>query len=99
MPNNETSRLRAMLTELRGELSRLPPNGMDDTRRTELFDLQTEIERLLARSESAGETVAPEERQRLQERLQTLVAGFEGAHPQITSVLEGAMNALSNMGL
>ena len=99
MPTNETSRLRAMLAELHGELDRLPPDGMNDTHRTELVDLQTELERLLVRSEETADAVAPEERQRLQGRLQTLVAGFEGAHPQIASALEGTMNALSNMGL
>ena len=96
MTDDETPRLRAMLAELHGELSRLPPDGMDDTRRTELLDLQAELERLLARSETE---VAPEEHQQLQGRLQMLVAGFEGAHPQIASALEQTMNALSNMGL
>lgn len=96
MTNDETSRLRAKLAELHGELSRLPPDAVNDTRRTELLDLQTELERLL----SQGETdVAHEDRQQLHGRLQTLVAGFEGAHPQFTTALEETMNALGNMGL
>ncbi len=101
---DETPRLRALLEELHGELSRQPAIDVDDARRTQLLDLKTDIERLLARREAAGsqagEGVVPrEESQHLQGRLQALVAGFEGAHPQIASALEQTMNALSNMGL
>ena len=103
MTDDETPRLRALLEELHGELSRLSSTGLDEARRAQLLELQADIERLLARRETgseAMETVVPhEERQHLQGRLQTLVAGFEGAHPQIASALEQTMNALSNMGL
>ena len=105
MTDDETPRLRALLEELHGELSRLPSTGVDEARRAQLLDVQADIGRLLARHETGtrpGETIdaAPhEEHQRLQGRLQTLAAGFEGAHPQIASALEQTMNALSNMGL
>lgn len=103
--DDETPRLRALLEELHGELSRVSSAGVDDARRTQLLDLKADIERLLARRDAASgsenvETPVPhEERQRIQGRLQALVAGFEGAHPQIASALEQTMNALSNMGL
>ncbi len=103
--DDETPRLRALLEDLHGELSRLSDTGVDDARRTQLLDLKTDIERLLARRETAGVsggeelTVPHEERQHLQGRLQRLVAGFEGAHPQIAAAVEQTMNALSNMGL
>ncbi len=103
--DDETPRLRALLEELHGELSRQSSADMDDARRTQLLDLKTDIERLLARREAAagsehGEGSAPrEESHHLQGRLQALVAGFEGAHPQIASALEQTMNALSNIGL
>ncbi len=105
MTDNETPRLRVLLEELHGELSRLSSTGVDDARRAQLLDLQADIERLLARhgtdTGSAGTdaTVPPEERQHLQGRLQTLAADFEVAHPQIASALEQTMNVLSNMGL
>ena len=97
---DQASRLRALLEELHGELSRLPEGGgSDDVRRTQLLDLKADIERLLAHQEDADSTVAPHEREHLQGRLQALAAGFEGAHPQLASALEQTMNALSNMGL
>ena len=103
MPDDEAPRLRTLLEELHGELSRLSSTRVDDARRTQLLDLQADIERLLTRREdgsAAAEPIVPSgERQHLQGRLQTLVAGFEGAHPQIASALEQTMNALSNMGL
>ena len=101
--DDQIPRLRALLEGLHGELSRLPPGGVDDARREQLLGLKTEVEGLLTRREgAAGATVAasrPEERRHLQDRLQAMVASFEGAHPQIASALEQTMNALSNMGL
>ncbi len=103
--DDETPRLRALLEELHGELSRLPPGGkVNDARRAQLDELKSDVERLLARREgtpdaTATATTTPEERQHLQGRLQTMVAGFEGAHPQLASAIEQTMNALSNMGL
>ena len=107
VPNmdDETPRLRALLEELHGELSRLSSSGVDEERRAQLLDLKADIERLLARRDAAVDSggvetpVPPEERKHLQGRLQELVASFEGAHPQIASALEQTMNALSNMGL
>ena len=43
------SRLQTLLQELHGELSRLAATGVDDVRRTQLLDLKTDIDRLLAR--------------------------------------------------
>ena len=103
--DDETPRLRALLEELHGELSHLSSTGVDPARRQQLLDLQADIERLLARKETVADPestaagIAPADRQHLQGRLQTLVASFEGAHPQIASALEQTMNALSNMGL
>ena len=100
--DEETPRLRALLEELHGELSHLPPGGGDDARRAQLLDLKADVECLLARREgAAGDDVAatPEERQHLQGRLQTMMVEFEGEHPRIASALEQTMNALSNMGL
>lgn len=97
--DDQTPRLRALLEELHGELSRLPAGGGDEARREQLLNLQTDIERLLARREEEGTVVAPHEREGLQGRLQAMAAGFEGAHPQLASALEQTMNALSNMGL
>ena len=103
--DDETPRLRALLEELHAELSHLSSTGVDAVRQAQLLALKTDIERLLARRESVTsskdeETVVPKDEQRhLHGRLQELVAGFEGAHPQIASALEQTMNALSNMGL
>ena len=103
--DDETPHLRALLEELHGELSRLSSTGVDDARRGQLVDLQADIERLLARKESGTQPESTAaglpagDRAHLQGRLQSLVAGFEGAHPQIASALEQTMNALSNMGL
>ena len=103
--DDETPRLRPLLEALHGELSRLSSTGLDDARRGQLVDLQADIGRLLARRErdarpeSTAVGIPAEDRAHLQGRLQTLVAGFEGAHPQIASALEQTMNALSNMGL
>ncbi len=96
---DQAPRLRALLEELHGELSRLPADGGEDGRRAQLLDLKTDVERLLARGGDTEASVAPHEREHLQGRLQALAAGFEGAHPQLASALEQTMNALSNMGL
>ncbi len=99
----ETPRLRALLDELHGELSRESSAGVDETRRKQLLDLQADIERLLARKEAdpenAGTGPTSEEHAHLRTRLQEAMVSFEGAHPRITSTLEQAMNALSNLGL
>ena len=95
--SDEAPRLQTLLQELHGELSHLPE---DDARRGSLLDLKADIERVLTRQEEdAAPAVEPHERVRLQGRLQELAAGFEGAHPRLTSALEQTMNALSNMGL
>lgn len=97
--DDQTPRLRALLEELHGELSRLPTAGADEARRGQLLDLQADIERRLARQEEEGAVVAPHEREGFQGRLQELAVGFEGSHPRLASALEQTMNALSNMGL
>ena len=99
---DEIPRLRVLLEELHGELSRLPPFGMDEAQRTQLLGLQTDVERLLARDEAGpdvGMTVPHEQKEHLRSRLQSVVAGFEDAHPKLASAVEQTMNALSNMGL
>ena len=102
--DDETPRLRALLEELHGELSRESPADVDGARRTQLLDLKADVERLLARkeatpTENADATPVAEEREHLQTRLQEAMVSFEGAHPRFTAALEQTMNALSNLGL
>ena len=93
----QPSRLRELLEELHVELSRNPP--ADERGREMLQGLREDIARYDAAAAAAPATGAEVHPQGLRGRLQEMVAGLEESHPQLTSTIEQAMVALSNMGL
>ena len=90
----QPSRLRELLEELHVELSRNPP--ADERGRELLRGLREDIARYDAATPATPGETHP---QGLRGRLQEMVVSLEESHPQLTSTIEQAMVALSNMGL
>lgn len=88
----DSQNLRSLIEQLHQELSANPPT--DERSRELLAGLQQDIER------GVGETppAAPEVHG-LRERVQEILAGYEGAHPQSVAAWERVFTLLSNFGL
>ena len=85
--------LRESLESLRGELGRI--DSVDETSRDLLEHLLRDISEILERSEEEPS----EKHAGLLERLEQSTQNLEAAHPDLSAVLQRAINALADMGI
>ena len=87
----DSQNLRSLLEQLHQEIAANPPT--DERSRELLLGLQQDIQR------SVGDTPAAPEVHGLRERVQEILAGYEGKHPQSVAAWERVFTLLSNFGL
>ena len=83
-------KLTKLLEQLRNELA--STQAVDETGRDLLRALNTDIEKLLDRTEAESDDS-------LLERLQKTIDHFEVTHPTLTSTLSHLLTALNNAGI
>jgi hypothetical protein len=84
------SDLERQISELQGELARLPT--LDADSRALLEDVHRDIEAVLERSEET-------QRRGLRERLEAAIQHFEESHPTLTAAMGRVIDQLANLGI